>query len=248
MIWEILYVKMYRQNMPGKEICKSAGASFVNNRLIGLIESVIIEYVKKSDSSYIMSNNDVVEAPLDELVDMGRLREDMFFAKKSIIQYCPRDYDPAKALYAFFSLYDILKAEKVFKPEIVMEYILYNIMKKEVEMSDENVEDHYRFRKLPEPVRTQMIQELEEVACPGYLGYPCPTVDYLISFYEDLELSMDFCFENFDCKLLDVISEERMEETGYAQKFGINTSRSRYVTDVDGVKISVRVPRWEYYR
>lgn len=190
----------------------------------------------------------MVNAPLEGLIEMDKLRRDLRFAKKSIIKYCPKDYDPSKALYAFFTLYDILRTEKQYKPEIVMEYILYTIIIKELEMNDGDIEGYNRFRKLPEPIRTQMIQELEEVAAPGYMGYPCPTVDYLISFYEDLERSMEFCFEDFGCKLLDHITEEKMEETGYAQKSEINISRSRYVTDVDGVKISVRVPRWEYYQ
>ena len=45
-------LEMY--SLPGGKVCYSAGKKFVNDRLIELLEDVILEYVQSYDTSYMV--------------------------------------------------------------------------------------------------------------------------------------------------------------------------------------------------
>ena len=103
--------------LPGKELCLEQGRSFVNSRLIGLMENAMAEYAQIGDDSYmekITSSKDW-EKPLETIIDLNRMRKDENFVTGWLREYelIPQTIGSQRGLQDFFSLYDLLKAKRI---------------------------------------------------------------------------------------------------------------------------------------
>ena len=238
-------LEMY--SLPGGKVCYSAGKKFVNDRLIELLEDVILEYVQSYDTSYMahIHNSKQWEAPLEKIIDLNRLRADMDFAKEKLFLYLPDGYDIVKGLFAFFSLYDLLKAKESHKPELIMEYILFHLIEGRLNLCKDMPEIYSSIKHIPEPTRSQMLAEMvQELDVEDILeGY---TSEDMIKAYEDLDKYYDYCFEDFDGLLLDEMSESDMIKSGFADEFGINAKETRVVNEYENIKFGIKLPEWMF--
>ena len=113
--------------------------NFVNDRLIDLMESIILEEVL---TTRIMEGDDFdLESSFEDLVDIDNLMTDMDFAENVSLEYLPENYPLEKANYEFFGLYKLLRARDEYVPELPMEYILYHIIEDTIWQIDQINED-----------------------------------------------------------------------------------------------------------
>ncbi len=77
----------------------------------------------------------------EEMVNIAELMNDMDFAQNVSLTYLPDNYPVDRANQEFFGLYNLLKAENEYVPDIVKEYILFAIIYMEVEETDMINED-----------------------------------------------------------------------------------------------------------
>ena len=109
---------------------------FVNERLIGLMEEVIIDEVAWDMALSGDLGEEDVFRPIEELVDIAALMNDMEFAENVSLTYLPENFPVDRANQEFFGLYHLLKAEKEYVPDPVKEYILYAIITMEIMQTD----------------------------------------------------------------------------------------------------------------
>ena len=196
-------LQMY--NVPGGRICYKIGTRHINDQLIGLMESHMAWGETKGD--------------------INALRNNRAFAEECVLSLTPENCDPEGALNSFFSLYDLLKAEKMYKPNLLMEYILFQIIQIEIDLTMDDREANSLIEKIPEENRKKMLKEVEKLIKNGkYDDLPDPSAEEEVSRFEDIQAYMDICFEDFDCLFLDQMTERELEERGLAKAFGINTT------------------------
>ena len=115
--------------------------TFVNERLINLMEEIILDEVAwKMALSGELTEEDATK-PFEEMVDIAQLMNDMDFAQNVSLTYLPDNYPVDRANQEFFGLYNLLKAENEYVPDLVKEYILFAIIYMEVEQTDMINED-----------------------------------------------------------------------------------------------------------
>ncbi len=137
--------------------------TFVNERLINLMEEIILDEVAwKMALSGELTEEDATK-PFEEMVDIAQLMNDMDFAQNVSLTYLPDNYPVDRANQEFFGLYNLLKAENEYVPDLVKEYILFAIIYMEVEEMDMINEDMAdgRYDDLED---LDEIDELEEFA------------------------------------------------------------------------------------
>jgi len=249
-------------HLPGGTKCWVFGRRFINDRLIKLTEDVMSEFIQL-DGSYTEHFKKMTkeqaqkewEKPLPEIIDMDRLRLDSNFAEYCMEMVLPPTHPRSKALYTFFGLYDLLKAEKEYKPELAMEYVLFSIIENELEWCKELPEDHRRVQRIPEPERSQMLAECEEEVKKHFsdpdLGLSFDAEDFLAEI-EDLNEYMENCFEDLDYpeefnrEAIGIISAYNFAPTALARQNLIREGKkesSIYVTGntiIDAMQHTVR--------
>ena len=102
-------LKLY--NLEGQENCWKIGRKFVNDRLIRMMEDVIVDYAQLVDTSYMqhITSSDQWEAPLDTVLDLKRMRRDLRFAGEALDWRFPAKFESLEELSgAFWRLYDLL--------------------------------------------------------------------------------------------------------------------------------------------
>jgi len=244
--------------LPGKELCLEQGRSFVNSRLIGLMENVMAEYAQIGDDSYMekITSSEDWEKPLETIIDLDRMRKDEGFVTGWLREYelIPQTIGPQRGLQDFFSLYDLLKAKEEYKPSLSMEYILLGIIDMELDFCKDMPEYHQRVKRIPEPLRSQMMQELLEEAKESREEDPDTEetdeefAEELMAYYEDLEQYINICFEDTDCLFLDDMDEDEMEESGFADLLGVHItgdSRKMQVIHNSGKTKEYDVSPWK---
>ena len=242
----------------GAEKCIEFGNRFVNDRLISLMEDVVKDYVQMSDHSYMerITDSSDWEKPLDEIIDLERLGRDEKFFSEGLDAYAltPRTVGPQRALHDFFSLYRLLKAKKEYKPDLSMEYILYAIIHNELGICQDEPEIHEQIKRIPEPIRSQMMEELLVEAASLKEGdsetWPeeiSDIAEHLMSYYEDLDKYISTCFEDGDCFFLDDMDEDEMEDSGFAESFGVNVKGDEAMIKIEsnGQSLEFGVGAWE---
>ena len=243
---------------PGAEKCQEYGKRFVNDRLIELMKNTVTDYVEMCDAPYrerITCSEDWEKA-LEEIIDLERLSHDEAFFNDWMDMYAmtPNTVGPQRALHDFFSLYRLLKAKKEYKPDLTMEYILYRVIKLELDICKDEPELHDRVKKIPEPARSQMMEELLVEAAELKEGDPetweesIPEIaDQLMAYYEDLDKYVLTCFEDEDFLFLDDMDEDEMEGSGFADDFGVNIKGDEATVKIegDGQNFEFGVPAWE---
>ena len=233
-------------------VCKTVGEKFVNDRLIRLLEDVMADYIQRDDMSYMenITCSEDWEKPLDTIIDMNRLRSDVNFGKDLLVGYTPPRFSPEKALSTFFSLYDLLKADEAYKPSLAMEYVLYNVLKTRLDICEDMPEVYNQVERVPEPFRTQMLEELTDAA--GDLAdEEGETLDdkleFLMSFYEDMGEYIETCFEDIDCLLLDYMDEDELDDSGMVDAMGINVegdTKTMRIEQYGGIPLTIDLSPW----
>lgn len=206
---------------------------FVNDRLIGLMEDIILDEV----SWDMAMNGELSEADynksFEEMVDLPALMTNSDFAENVSLAYLPEGFPVEKANREFFGLYGLLKAKKEYVPDLAMEYILYHVIYGEVgqvEMINEDTEDglfdelmddsffkgiedeeYTTVLQIPEPERTKVLNAvLEQAKGECCDESPEEMAEYLMSLYEDLKEYENLCFWDTDFMLLDDMDEDEI--------------------------------------
>lgn len=242
---------------------------FVNDRLIGLMEDVIIEEAIFAGTLRDSISSEDMTRPLEELVDIDHLCEDMDFARNVVSLYLPEGFLPEKANYEFFSLYRLLRAKGDYKPSLPMEYILFYLIMEEIgevnptnelfgegaydelkdfhddnDMEESSAEECSTVKRIPEPDRTVVLKAIQE---------NCETEDDpedLMKWYEDLREYVELCFEDTDFLLLDDIEEDVLYRSELAEVIGISRRPDVLMTEMnygEGVPVhmSFRIAPWD---
>ncbi|MCR5604920.1 MAG: hypothetical protein K6G27_14645 [Lachnospiraceae bacterium] len=243
---------------PGSLKCKEYGKRFVNDRLIKLMEDVMAEYAQMGDDSYMshIRSSEEWEAPLETVIDLNRMRKDKAFARDWLIEmaYIPETIDSQRALHDFWSLYDLLKARKEYKPDLSMEYILYSIIRGELDFCKDMPECHDKRQRIPEPQRSEMLKELIEEAKEYKEGEPetwdesIPEIaEKLMGYYEDLGEYIETCFEDTDFLFLDDMDEKGLEKSGLVDRMGIHIKGDEAKVRIEGENLAYeyKVRAWE---
>ena len=129
------------QFIPGDAQAQKIIKSFINNRLVAMMEEIILDEAGWNMAMDGTLSDVPKDAGFDDLVDIDKLADDMGFAENVSMSYLPDNYPIEKANREFFGLYKLLKAKKEYVPELPMEYVLYHIIMNEVWLIDEINED-----------------------------------------------------------------------------------------------------------
>ncbi len=248
---------------PGAEKCREIGKKFVNDRLIALMDDAIVAYVDMFDEEERYRERITCSAdwekPLEEIVDLERLSHDEKFYDDYLDfnGLVPRTVGPQQALHDFFSLRRLLKARKEYKPELSMEYILYALIEMELDFCKDEPELHERRKRIPEPDRSAMMEELRTEAAENMESAPElyenetieEVMEELMAYYEDLGEYRMTCFEDTDSLFLDDMDDTAMKDSGMADFFGFDLmgdSRKMRIESVDGGTVyEFDVSPWE---
>lgn len=206
-------------NLEGQENCWRIGRKHINDRLIEMMEYVMADYAQLGDPSYTehITSSAEWDAPLEKVIDLERMRNDKNFVEEGLKWIMPLQVFKTRKrmLTTFWRMYDLLKAEEEFKPDLVMEYVLYRIIETRLEDCKMMPEAFKRVERIPEPGRTEMLKELSE--CVDDESTP----EDLMAYYEDLEHAFDVCFEDNDCLLLEKMSERAIRRFAKAMRIHV---------------------------
>ena len=122
-------LKMLRfEYIPGNEEAQKIIKAHINNRLIALMEGIILDEVDWNLAMHGELENIPEDASFEDLADVDALMNDMDFAENVSMSYLPDNYPIEKANREFFGLYKLLKAKNEYVPELPMEYVLYSTL------------------------------------------------------------------------------------------------------------------------
>ncbi len=227
--------------VPGEEICAKYGIPFVNLRLKELIEEHIL------DSASVFDSPSCEKIEQQDPATWEALRSDYAFARESIMGYglVPAHYEEAKALFSFWALYGAITADEPRELTLGQEYVLYHLLEQKREYCQERMRNmpekgNLMIKRIPEPQRSEMLNELEGIIKDQLSQYDDCSAEDLIAYYEDLEYCFESCFEDIDCLFLDEMTEEELVRSDLAKQLGIGGIRYDYKTEVDGVKINFK--------
>lgn len=223
---------------PQEEKSKEIVKRFVNERLLKLLEGSIKEYVEMFDDKRrywerITCSEDW-EKSVDELFDLERMEKDenFFFDYMDISGLAPATAAPLSAVQAFFSLRRLLRAKDEYKPDLTEGYVLFGLIRKELEFCEDMPESHDRVIRIPEPDRSVVLKDaMEEAAGEKEFEpelYENKSVEQiaeedLMGYYEDLRNYEITCFEDEDFFFLDFVDVKAMKNSLFAHTLGIDT-------------------------
>lgn len=252
--------------IPGNEDAKRIIKTFINNRLIKLMEGIILNEVDWN----LAMDGDLSDIPKDasfeELVDIDKLMDDLDFAANVSMSYLPDRYPVKKANHEFFGLYKLLKAKGEYVPELPMEYILYRIIMNEIWQVDtinqdtedglfddlmddpffDGIEDeeYTTIERIPEPERSAALDGLKEYALyeSGERGEEV-TEEEMLSVYEDLRNYDEICLWDTDFNLLDRVDEETLINSEVGKALGITERKDmkKMEMEIGGNKVNVKI-------
>ncbi|SCY14435.1 hypothetical protein [Butyrivibrio sp. INlla14] len=131
-------------NLIGDAEARKILKKFVNDRLIDMMETIILDEVAWRMAVKGELDESAANKSFDEMVDFAELMIDMDFAQDVSSLYLPENYPIERANQVFFGLYKLLKAKKEYVPELVMEYALNSVIQRqinEVDLINEEMED-----------------------------------------------------------------------------------------------------------
>lgn len=221
---------------------------FVNDRLIGLMEDIILDEVSWNMAERGELDESSYNKSFNEMVDLAELLTDRDFAENVSSAYLPEWFPIERANQEFFSLYKLLKAKKEYIPELVMEYALYHVIYSnvgDVDMINEDTEEglfdemmgdpffegiedeeYTTVMQIPEPDREKVLKAIrkqcEDECSPEEVD---EAVEYTISLYEDLRHYDEICFWDMDYALLDEMDEEELQSSSLNQYMGISDTK-----------------------
>ena len=183
--------------------------AFVNERLINLMEEIILDEVAWKMALSGELTEEAATKPFDEMVNIAELMNDMDFAQNVSLMYLPDNYPADRANQEFFGLYNLLKAEKEYVPDLVKEYILFAIIYMEVEETDMINDD------MADGLYDEL-DDLDEIDKPEELKYLGE--DDLEELDGDIPFLGDMSEDDFaDIPFFDDMDDEDMEYTTVEQ-------------------------------
>ena len=224
---------------------------FINDRLIALMEGIILDesaWNRAIEGDLDFDENGAAESEsFEEAVDLEELMHDRSFAETISMMYLPEGFPVERANREFFGLYRLLKAKKEYVPELVMEYILYHIIKDEINQIDDINEfseagvfdeligdplfegigdkEYSTVEQIPEPERSIVLAALESEADPD------TTAESLIKYYEDLREYVEVCFWDADFAFLDEMDEDELSNSALNEYMGIIEKEDRKIIE-----------------
>ena len=243
---------LYMPSLPGYQDSNDIGCKFVNDRLIDLLTNQISSFVFYSDDpdSYFIDKSGTADWNKDlyKLVDADKLKKDEEFAEY-ISTLFPDWYDYSCMASEFFSLYDLLRAEESYIPSLLLYYVLYYLIREEIdECVDCNEEDKI-VMSVPEPDRTKMMEDLK-LWCLDSDGYEDEEElnEYLedcMACYENLDNYLEYCFFDNDCLLLDDYTMDELKNSEFSKQIGLVFEGDLERISLGNTNISVDIPAWE---
>ncbi|MCR5452702.1 MAG: hypothetical protein K6F00_08760 [Lachnospiraceae bacterium] len=247
-------------SLPSDPVAADIVKKFINNRLIGMMEEII-----EDEIAFVMAmsggiDQDLGEKPLDEVVDMDSLMQNLEFAENVSLSYLPDNYPIEKANREFIGLYRLLRAKDEYVPELPMEYVLDRIIENaiwQVDMINEDMADGFfdalkdnpffdgteeegeltTIERIPNPDRAVVLaaleKECEEIELPEDDEDDYGPED-MILLYEDLRNYVETCFWDTDFAFLDEMDEDTLINSVEAKQLGIDAR-----TDVKKVELSL---------
>ncbi len=258
----MLKIPMLPEDPKAAEIVKN----FINNRLVRMMEEIILDEV---EFALIMSGDyreDDVNKSVEELVDMDSLMQSREFAENVSMIYLPDEYPVEKANREFLGLYRLLKAKNEYVPELPMEYVLNSIINNEIWQVDQIAEDteeglfddmmddpffegiedeeYTTVEQIPEPDRGTVLKALE-AQCDDDM-----TAEDLIAYYEDLRNYEETCFWDTDFAFLDSMDEDTLIHSDLAAKLGIGEREDvkKFEMPMENgksIKVEMNVAPWD---
>ncbi len=247
-------------SLPSDQKAAEIVKKFINDRLIRMMEDII-----EDEIAFVMAmsggiDKDLGEKPLDEVIDMDALMQNLEFAENVSLSYLPDDYPIDKANREFLGLYRLLRAKEEYVPELPMEYVLDRVIGSaiwEVDMINADTEDGLfddiegdsifegieeegeltTIERIPDPDRAVVLKALEK-ECEELEPPENDEDDYgpeeMILLYEDLRNYREICFWDMDFALLDEMDEEELANSDVSKLMGIGAR-----SDVRTVELSL---------
>ncbi len=247
-------------SLPSDQKAAEIVKKFINDRLIRMMEDII-----EDEIAFVMAmsggiDKDLGEKPLDEVIDMDALMQNLEFAENVSLSYLPDDYPIEKANREFLGLYRLLRAKEEYVPELPMEYVLDRVIGSaiwNVDMINEDMEDGFfddlegdsffevvdddeeltTIERIPDPDRAIVLAALEK-ECEELEPPEDDEDDYgpeeMILLYEDLRNYREICFWDMDFAVLDEMDEEELANSDVSKLMGIGAR-----SDVRTVELSL---------
>ena len=249
-------------NPIGDEKADRIVGSFVNNRLVALMEEAIIDCAVTSGD---IADGDYLTA---EELDLGRLMMSERFAYEVLLRYLPDWYPKSRANQMFFGLYRLLKAKGAYVPELAMEYVLYHLLEERIWVADMIGsgawnDEAYGDMELPfkrkygseAPATVERIPKSDREIVKSFareifkIEYNTDeeleeAAEWLVNQYEDLNEYIDVCFWDTDFEFLDEMTEDELMDSDINKEMGIIAKRElntmEFGMDRDGTMVSVK--------
>ena len=233
--------------MPEGEKSREIVKRHVNERLLKILDRAIKDYVMIFDDKRrywkrITCSEDW-EKSVDELFDLKQMEKDGdFFFWMQVAYLAPATSTPLSAAQAFFALRRLLQEKGEYKPDLTEEYVLYALIRNELDYCKDLPESGGRVIRIPEPDRNIVLEDvLAEAAGDKEFEpelYENKSVEQiaedLMGYDEDLGNYVMTCFEDEDFLMLDFIDAKAMKNTLFAQTLGINTGEDDVFTRPEG--------------
>ena len=227
----------------GTEDCQKIGQRFVSDRLITLMDHVIQDYVCHADPSCTEQKtvDENEDKPRNETVDLRRLSGDKRFWLNCLVKnnLLPKPSRPRDSLHAFFSMYEMLKAENTYEPSMTMKYILYSLIRREQKYCENDPDHHTAVKRLPEHERSRMMDDLlketeEYTKSEAFWDSDARELaEGMLAYYENMDMYIITCFEETDMELMDSIAREGFAHASAVNAPGENASGDQLATDMD---------------
>lgn len=179
------------EDAKANKICKK----FINNRLLELLRLIKIGYI---DFDY------ELDIPYEECLE----------------SYFPYDYDKEKRKDKLEGLIAILEDKNEHVPELIMEYLLAKVIKREVEREqlDSSLKVHLQWED-----REYVLKKIK-IECKKYLEEEDnleELIKWKIESIEDIEQYQETCFWDCDYELLDIMSLDKLKNSKLNQDLGV---------------------------
>ena len=133
-------------SVPGDAKCNEIVTRFVSERLAGLMadhiwNAVSLDLLGEYGDAILEKETQESFSNIEEMVNFDALLGNRAFAEEVSLFFAPEGFDPIRANWNFLELYRLLKAKKEYVPELVMEYMLAQLIHREIWTVDTIRED-----------------------------------------------------------------------------------------------------------
>ena len=178
--------------------------TFINERLINLMEYELGLYASPN-------KNGEFEINYSDLFNSSFLY--------IIERHFPPHYDRNKMGYTYMTLYNYLKSEEEYTPQLTMEYVLADLIKDRIIFYQDT--DQSLVEELPchQELFDEYMRELEDSSEP--YDEKVDIVNSQLADIENMENYLDTCFWDMDYSLLNTMTEDELRQSGLCKELGI---------------------------